>query len=156
MGEACLIRVDQRMIHGQVCVKWANVSKANKIIVVDDETSKNELVKKIFKLAAPAGTKVLVHSVDRFVEKWNDGKFANDRVMIVFKDIETCYRTYRAEIPMKMIQLGNVPMVPETVKRLGNEVAVTQKELDYLTELNRAGVRIEIQTIPEHSAVQFK
>ena len=45
MGEVCLIRIDQRMIHGQVCVKWANVSKATKIICVDDETSKNELVK---------------------------------------------------------------------------------------------------------------
>jgi len=156
MGEVCLIRVDQRMIHGQVCVKWANVSKANKIIVVDDETSKNELVKKIFKLAAPAGTKVLVHSVERFVEKWNENKFVNDRAMIVFKDIETCYRTYLAGIPMQMVQLGNVPIVQDTVKRLGNEVAVTQKELDYLTQMSNAGVRIEIQTIPEHSAVQFK
>ena len=156
MGEVCLIRVDQRMIHGQVCVKWANVSKATKIVVVDDETSKDELVKRIFKLAAPAGTKVLVHSVDRFVEKWNERKYDNDRLMIVFKDIETCYRTFSANIPMKMVQLGNVPMVPETVKRLGNEVAVTQKELDYLTQMSEAGVCIEIQTIPEHTAIQFR
>ncbi|MGI6607367.1 MAG: PTS sugar transporter subunit IIB [Erysipelotrichaceae bacterium] len=156
MSEICLIRVDQRMIHGQVCLKWANVSKADKIVCVDDETSTNELVKSIFRLAAPAGVKVLVYSVEEFVKRWNNRKPAKDNVMIVFKDIETCYRTFKAGISMNMIQLGNIPSVAETVKRLGNEVAVTQKELDYLTEMSESGIRIEIQTIPEQTVTQFK
>lgn len=152
----CLIRIDQRMIHGQVCVKWANIAKAEKIICIDDETSKNELVKKMFKLAAPAGVKVLVYSVDRFIEKWKEQKFENDNIMIVFKNIATCYQVYMAGFPMTMIQLGNIPKVAETVKRLGSEVAVTQKELDCLYDMSGSGIRIEIQTIPEQSAAIFK
>jgi len=144
------------MIHGQVCVKWANITKAAKIICIDDETSKNELVKKMFKLAAPAGVKVLVYSVDRFIEKWKESKFENDNVMIVFKNIGTCYQVYEAGFPMAMIQLGNIPKVAETVRRLGSEVAVTQKELDCLYDMSNSGIRIEIQTIPEQSAVAFK
>ena len=42
--EIGLIRVDSRLIHGQVITKWLNYSKANVIVVVDDELSKDSFM----------------------------------------------------------------------------------------------------------------
>ena len=53
--EIGLIRVDSRLIHGQVITKWFNYSKANVIVVVDDELSKDSFMSDIFKASAPIG-----------------------------------------------------------------------------------------------------
>lgn len=46
--EIGLIRVDSRLIHGQVITKWLNYSKANVIVVVDDELSKDSFMSEIY------------------------------------------------------------------------------------------------------------
>lgn len=47
--EIGLIRVDSRLIHGQLITKWLNYSKANVIVVVDDELSKDSFMSEIYK-----------------------------------------------------------------------------------------------------------
>ena len=39
-----LIRVDERLIHGQVVTQWLNKSEANKIIIVDQFLSTNDFL----------------------------------------------------------------------------------------------------------------
>ena len=156
MAEISLVRVDQRMVHGQVAVKWTSFSKATKIICVDDKVAADETMKKIYKLAAPAGVKCLVYSIQRCIEKWNECKFNDGTCMVLFKTVQTAYDTYKAGFPIKKLQLGNVPKVAETITSLGNEVHVTEKELALLKEMAANGVEIEIRTIPEQSATAFK
>lgn len=156
MAELSLIRVDQRMVHGQVCVKWTSFSKATKIICVDDGVAANETMKKIYKLAAPANVKCLVYSVDRCIEKWNENQFNDGVCMVLFKTIDTCYRAYKAGFPIKKLQLGNVPKGSEPVTSLGNEVHVTDQELELIKKMASEGVEIEIRTIPEMSSTPFK
>ena len=58
--EIGLIRVDSRLIHGQVITKWLNYSKANVIVVVDDELSKDSFMSEINKLRDIANSGVYI------------------------------------------------------------------------------------------------
>ena len=154
MAEIKLIRVDYRLIHGQVATKWTRVANAQKIVVVDDESSKNETMKTLLKLAAPQGMKCLVYSVERCIEKWNEKQFGEGTVMMVFKDIDSVYQCWKGGLRVDALQLGNVP---NNGKRqvLYGEVHADEKELAELKEMAEAGTDIEIHTIPEVGGVSF-
>ena len=50
-----LIRVDDRLIHGQVVTSWITQTGSKKIMIIDDELYENEFLKDVFAAAAPRG-----------------------------------------------------------------------------------------------------
>ena len=62
-----LTRIDDRLIHGQVVTAWAKITKANRIIVVDDEVAMDEFMVKILKMAAPRSFKIGIHSGEKTI-----------------------------------------------------------------------------------------
>ena len=52
------IRIEERLIHGQVATVWLAHLHPDRIIIIDDETSKNDLQKQMLKVACPVGTKL--------------------------------------------------------------------------------------------------
>ena len=87
--EIGLIRVDSRLIHGQVITKWLNYSKANVIVVVDDELSKDSFMSEIYTASAPNGIVVEILSIDDFMKNTVTHKYSNKRLLILLKNIET-------------------------------------------------------------------
>lgn len=59
-----LVRIDFRLIHGQVITKWSNKISATRIVVVNDALSKDEFMADIYVMAAPPGMTVDVISID--------------------------------------------------------------------------------------------
>jgi len=55
MAKISLIRLDSRLIHGQVITKWVKIAKANRIIIVDDELAQDDFMVMIYAAAAPKG-----------------------------------------------------------------------------------------------------
>ena len=49
------VRIDDRLIHGQVVTAWIKQYPINKILIIDDELSQNRLMERIYKAAAPMG-----------------------------------------------------------------------------------------------------
>ena len=58
MAEISLIRVDSRLIHGQVITKWRKIFNITKIVVIDDSLANDEFMIRMYEAAAPAGVKV--------------------------------------------------------------------------------------------------
>ena len=59
------LRIDNRLLHGQVAVNWMNRINAEAIAVVNDDVAKDPIQKMALPLAAK-GTAVLVFSHDEF------------------------------------------------------------------------------------------
>ena len=54
MQNIVLIRVDDRLVHGQVMTSWCKATNANKIMVVDDGVAAEPLMKTVLKGVVPA------------------------------------------------------------------------------------------------------
>ena len=154
MAEVSLVRVDFRLVHGQVVVKWSKVAKATKIIVMNDVIAADKTIKSVYKMAAPAGGKVLCYSLEKGMTKYKETQFGDGRAMVMFKDIKDCYRAWKAGFDMPKLQLGNCPRGADK-KALNNEVYATEEEIGLLKEMSAAGVDIVIHTIPEATCVSF-
>ena len=54
------IRVDDRLIHGQIAVVWSKYFATNHLVVANDQAAKNEVQQMTLKMATPNGVKVLM------------------------------------------------------------------------------------------------
>ena len=62
MSKVVLVRVDSRLIHGQVVLKCLKETKAKRILIVDDTICQDPLMVQIFTMAAPEGVQIEAHS----------------------------------------------------------------------------------------------
>ena len=73
MENLLLVRVDDRLIHGQVMTAWMKTLRADEIIVVDDRVAKDDFMLFVLQNAAPKGVKVVALSEDDAVAKLQEG-----------------------------------------------------------------------------------
>ena len=52
-----LLRIDERLIHGQVATSWSKALDIDTIVCASDEAAQNPLKKKMLLIAAPPGKK---------------------------------------------------------------------------------------------------
>ena len=64
-----LLRIDERLIHGQVATSWSKALDIDTIVCASDEAAQNPLKKKMLLIAAPPGKKTHVRSVDEVIAK---------------------------------------------------------------------------------------
>ena len=70
MGTINLVRIDDRLIHGQVMTKWSKGMGTNAIYVIDDVTAADDFMKDIYiSTNSSANLKIEVYSVDEAVEE---------------------------------------------------------------------------------------
>ena len=58
-----LIRVDERLIHGQVVIAWGNHLRSKRFVVFDDEVADSEWEQDLYRLALPESAEARFHSI---------------------------------------------------------------------------------------------
>ncbi len=77
------IRVDDRMIHGQTCTRWALEYPCDGLIAVNDAAAKNPVLKSAYKSAS--GKKTFVWGVEEFKEKTEKVLKSKDNYFLIFQ-----------------------------------------------------------------------
>lgn len=70
-----LARIDQRLIHGIVVTQWAGATQAKRLMVVDDEVSKDEVQKSAMRMSKPVGTGMSIIDTETAIKNFNAGKY---------------------------------------------------------------------------------
>jgi mannose/fructose/sorbose-specific phosphotransferase system IIB component len=142
-----MIRIDERLIHGQVTMGWARTSSADLILAVNDLVAEDPFQKKLMMLAAPVGATVEIYSVDEVVEKLNANAWPNATILLLLRNPVDMLRLVEKGIQVKKVNVGGVRS-PEAKIKLTKEVSATPLELEAWKKLDEHGIRIEIQWVP--------
>jgi mannose/fructose/N-acetylgalactosamine-specific phosphotransferase system component IIB len=142
-----LIRIDERLIHGQVTMGWARVSSANLILAVNDVVAKDQFQKKLMMMAAPVGVTIEIYSVDEVVEKLNANTWPNATILILLRNPIDMVRLTEMGITVNKVNVGGVRS-PGTTVKLTKEVSATPEEMVAWKKLDEMGIRIEVQWVP--------
>ena len=81
-----LVRIDERLIHGQVTMGWARTSSANLILAVNDLVAKDSFQKKLMMMAAPVGTTIEIYAVDEVAEMLNATFWPNATILLLLRN----------------------------------------------------------------------
>ena len=147
MAEIKMTRVDFRLVHGQIVVKWCKACDVDKIVVIDDVVASDDFMSQIYASAAPAGVVVKSYSQEKAKRLWEKNRFGEkSKVLILFKDIDTCYAMIKGGMELKSVQLGGVPQMGDrrAVKRA---VFLGEKEMQQLKELHHGAAHPRGQQI---------
>lgn len=149
-----LIRVDDRLIHGQVVMGWTQALGIQQILVADDETAADAGQKSLLMLAVPSGVVADVLPIDYAAEVVANS--ASDiKTLVLVKGPLELLELYRAGMPMSVVNFGNVHTGPGR-KKLTKEVHATDEEIAAMKELSDAGVVLEAQWLPGTSKTDLK
>ena len=149
-----MVRVDDRLIHGQVAVGWTRTLGATHIVVANDEVAKDNTQKMLLKIATPVGVKSTILPVAEAAEFLAAEQFGSDKVLVLVRDPQSLLMLMEGGVKLAKVNIGNVRMV-EGRKHLTKEVAATPEELRLWKKLDEKGVELEALWLPGGSATNL-
>lgn len=149
-----LLRVDHRLLHGQIAYSWVNYLGADCILIANDDILTDELRRTTVRMAKPADTKLVIKGISASIEALQSGVTDSYKLLIVVESVSDAVRLAKAYPKIKRLNLGNVK-AREGAKQVGRTFNVTAGEEHELKQLAKQGVSVEIQSVPEEKNVPF-
>lgn len=141
-----LIRVDDRLIHGQVVMGWTQALGIQQILVADDEVAEDQMQKRLMLLAVPAGVRADVLSIQAAAEIVQRST-SDVKTLVVIRGPLELLELHRAGFPISKVNIGNVHTGPGR-ERLTKEVHATPEEIEAMRSLVSEGIILEAQWLP--------
>lgn len=145
-----MVRVDYRLVHGQIVAKWIKFRPVDRLVVVDEELLKDEFMADIYRMAAP-GYQVDIIGIDAIDETLNA---KDDDVLLIFKDVKSAYEAINNGLIVPNLNIGAVPSNKDR-KSVVQGVALSEEEYQHLIELQDNGTEVFFQPIPESESVSL-
>ena len=149
-----LLRVDHRLLHGQVAFSWTTNLGADCILIANDGIMHDDLRKTTVKLSKPAGTKLVIKNIEDSIAAINSGVTDKYKLFIVVESIEDAYRLAKGYAGIRSINLGGCKPKEDIVKTLYKTIPVTARDEEMLKELLNDGIEIEIRQVPGEQKVK--
>ena len=145
-----LVRVDYRMVHGQIVAKWIKFRPVDRLILADDSLVDDPFMGDIYRMAVPDREVDIVKLGD--VQTAIDRK--NDTVLLIFKDVASAYTVYKNGLQLPELNVGAVQNSAQR-KAVVQGVALSVEEYEKLSEMKAEGVNVFLQPIPENDPVSL-
>ena len=150
MGKLNMVRVDYRMVHGQIVAKWIKFRPVDRLILADDSLVDDPFMGDIYRMAVPDREVDIVKLGD--VQTAIDRK--NDTVLLIFKDVASAYTVYKNGLQLPELNVGAVQNSAQR-KAVVQGVALSVEEYEKLSEMKAEGVNVFLQPIPENDPVSL-
>ena len=104
MGKLNMVRVDYRMVHGQIVAKWIKFRPVDRLILADDSLVDDPFMGDIYRMAVPDREVDIVKLGD--IQTAIDRK--DDTVLLIFKDVASAYTVYKNGLQLPELNVGAV------------------------------------------------
>lgn len=153
--EFALVRVDNRLVHGQILEAWLPYIKANFIIVADDEVASDFFRESVIKMAVPREIEVLVSAVEEFSQTYASLNSSKKKAIVLFSSIENALRAHQAGFRFPKLNIGNV--YRENYKiRCAASILLSEEDLSNIRILTERGVAVECRCVPRDKPLDSK
>ncbi len=145
------VRIDTRLLHGQVATAWTKQIAPNRIIVVSDGVAHDELRKTMIEQAAPPGVPANVVPISKMVEVAKDPRFGATKAFLLFETPQDLLRCIEGGVDIKKVNIGSMAHSVGKVV-VTNAIAMGEDDVKTLEELKAKGVEFEARKVPSDSS----
>jgi fructoselysine and glucoselysine-specific PTS system IIB component len=142
-----LTRIDDRLVHGQVAFTWTPALGVDCLVVANDKVAKDEFMKMTLGLAKPAGTKLLIKSLQEAAAFLNDEKNKDLKVLLIINSVKDA-AAMAAEVPeIRSINIGGLRL-KDGGRLISKAVGVDDEDISMIRDLLNKGVELEVRQVP--------
>lgn len=150
------IRIDDRMIHGQTCTRWALEYPCTGLVAVNDAAANTPVLKAAYKAASDK--KTFIWTLDAWEQKKQKVLESKDQYFLIAKnpvDMAKILCSEDFKPGVQTVIVGPCNDRPGAVK-LGNNQSITQEEAEALESIMQAGYEVEFALIKEAAIGNWK
>jgi len=141
-----LIRIDDRLIHGQVVVGWGSHLDPEYIILIDDEIASDEMDSELYLMGVPPEYEGRILTIEEGAEFIN-GLSANVKFIVVIKSPEIACKLYETGLHFDTLNIGGMHS-NEGKKEFNRYIYINRSDIDYLKKIKEHGISVTIQDLP--------
>jgi len=145
-----LTRIDDRLIHGQVVVGWAQALKADHIIVVNDEVVVNDMQKFLFRMATPTEINLSIIGVKEAALKIKNREFDDDKAIILVKSPKDICEVIEEGGKVGEVNIGGMHF-SESKIQLYDAIFVDADDVASFKRIKELNVNLEVRMVPTDS-----
>lgn len=140
-------RIDDRLIHGQVCSLWIPKYDVQRILIVDDEIAQNEMRKTALRFGCPERCKLSIFDSAKAAEKLGGHIDEGIRVMILVNSPVPLLKMAEHGYTVPFVSVGNMAGKPGA-RKVSQMAYATDEEWKAFEGLAQRGVQICVQELP--------
>ncbi|MCH7679742.1 PTS sugar transporter subunit IIB [candidate division KSB1 bacterium] len=141
-----MIRIDDRLIHGQVVVGWCPILKPDRLILCDDEVAQSDWEAEIYKDAA-ADYQTSIYTVAEAAAALRSEQFKNEKLFLIVGSPEVIVRLTELGLKINKVVVGGMHHQPGKRKIL-DFVYIDDRDLEYFRLLTERQVSLEAKDVP--------
>lgn len=149
-----LVRIDSRLLHGQVATTWTRESSPKRILIVSDNVSKDDLRKTLLTQAAPVGVKVNVIPIQKLIDIYDDKRFEGIPTMLLFDSTDDIRRVVDAGVKIETLNIGSMAHDPGKTM-IDSANAVDGNDVANFQYLDSKGVKFDVRKVPTDKAANL-
>jgi len=146
-----LVRIDDRLIHGQVVLGWVPVVKPDRIVVACDRVAANDWERRFYASCVPPETRTSFFSVAEAAQQVLREPLAGEQLLVLFESAEDTWKFVDAGIALTEVNVGGLHYREGSIELLPF-VYVTPEEKTFLRELVKRGIALSAQDVPSNPA----
>lgn len=141
-----LVRVDHRLVHGQVIYSWLKSSDINTLFIVNDDVVKNDARKNALRMVKPDNVKMVIKSVDDAIEAINSGVTDKYNMMIICENVKDAYNLIIKTNGINSLNLGGT-IASNNTKQYASQINLSAEDISMLNDLVDKAVEVEIRLV---------
>ena len=146
------LRVDERLIHGQIAMVWSRALDLDGIVVANDETANDEMQKMALKMAVPSGLKVIIKSVQGAIDLLSDPRAGKMKLLVLVRTVGDAVLLAEKLPGINYVNIGNVGKAVEGQKHT-QFVMLTDEEIANLRKLVELYPETALQNLPDNKKI---
>ncbi|ABR73664.1 PTS mannose transporter subunit EIIAB [Actinobacillus succinogenes] len=141
-----LLRIDSRLIHGQVMTSWAKAVKCEAIFAINDGVAKDDIRRELLLQIVPSHLKGYVITVEKAIKVWHNPKYAGKNIIWLVTNPADIVRLIEGGVKINSVNVGGMTY-REGDKLISQAVAVNKDDVAAFKKLLELGVDMSLQQV---------
>ncbi|MBS4206564.1 PTS sugar transporter subunit IIB [Bacillus sp. FJAT-50079] len=148
------VRIDDRLLHGQVAYSWKSALAYNAIVIASNEAANDDIRKMALKLSCPDGVKLATRTIEDAAKLLKNPQLESMKVFVICSKPKDAYELLELIEDKPVLNVGGMQMNDGKVL-LSPAVYVSEEDLLYLDKIQDKGIEIEVRQVPSENPKDY-
>ncbi|MDE9534961.1 PTS N-acetylgalactosamine transporter subunit IIB [Xenorhabdus bovienii] len=144
-----MVRIDNRLIHGQVGITWTNSLGANLVIVANDEAANNPVQQSLMDMVVSDGVQTRYFTLQKTIDVIHQAA-ERQKIFIVCKTPQDVLTLVKGGVPIRVVNVGNMHF-SEGKRQVHKTVSVDENDIKVFCALEKLGISCEVRRVPDEA-----